>query len=232
LKKGLSDILAEKTVKHWLEEAIDKHLETPYGVRRSVDTFHPSWAGKCPRMIQLTMTGVLKESDPNAKSQRIFDTGHSMHNRYGEYFKKMKILLGKEIPVYYEKDGIIIKGNADYTVIYKQKKVHLLELKSMNSRRFNELCIANLPVYENFLQWNIYSKCLDIPIGELLYENKDDQNMKIFSLVYNEEKFLEVFDIFLKIKQYTEEDTLYPIFGKCEDKYCSAKSLCKEENKK
>jgi hypothetical protein len=220
-------------MKSWLEDLIDKHLTSYIREERSITHFHPSWAGKCPRLIQLMMSGVLKESsDITARTQRIFDTGTDMHDRYGRYFEKMGVLVGKELDLDYERDGIIIKGNADYTIKDEFGNIHLLELKSMNNRRFNELWLANEPIPENFLQWNIYSKCLNIPIGELLYENKDDCNIKIFSLKYDENKFNEVFNIFKTISEYSKKDLLFPIYSKCDQKYCPAKGFCKEEFKK
>ena len=233
MRKGLSDILKSKSRKPWLEELIDTHLTSYVREERPVNHFHPSWAGKCPRLIQLIMSGVIPESEGiGPRIQRIFDTGHDMHDRYGRYFEQMGILLAKEPQLFFEQDDVIIKGNADYIIKDEFGKLHLLELKSMNNRRFNELCTANVPVTENFLQWNIYSRCLNIQMGELLYENKDDCNMKVFSLKYDEEKFNEIFNTFKAIAEYAKKGLIYPLPAKCDNKYCPAKGYCKEEFKK
>ena len=228
MNKGIKAIMETRNPKQWLEGAIDNYLETKPVEQRIGSHFHPSSAGKCPRSIQLTMAGVLK-SQHEARVLRIFDTGTDMHNKYGSYFDKMGILVSKEADVFYERDGVVIKGNCDYVIKDDTNRPHILELKSINTRGFNELYMKNVPQINHFLQWNIYSGCLKIPLGEILYENKDDQNMKIFSVAFNEEKFEDIFFVFKSIHEYTQKGLLVSIPQKCNDKYCPAKNICNKE---
>jgi len=228
LNKGIKAIMETRNPKQWLEGAIDNYLETKPVEQRIGSHFHPSSAGKCPRSIQLTMAGVLT-SKHEARILRIFDTGHDMHDKYGRYFEKMGILVSKEADVFYERDGVVIKGNCDYVVKDDTNRPHILELKSINARGFNDLWVTNVPHTNHFLQWNVYSGCLKIPLGEILYENKDDQNMKIFSVAFNEAQFEETFAIFKSIHEYTQKGLLVPIPSKCNDKYCPAKQICSKE---
>jgi hypothetical protein len=231
MHKGLSDIINARNTKHWLEDALDKFLTKIEKEDRSGDSFHPSSAGKCPRSIQLSMNGLMPDNIIEPKVQRIFDNGHAMHFRYSKYFEKMGLLEKNEAEVFFESDGVVIKGHADDIIKDSFGVLHLMELKSINSRRFNELWLENRPLEENFLQWNVYSHCLDIPIGEILYENKDDQMLKIFSVKYDPFKFNEQFEIFKMIHKYNEEGLIIPA-PKCDNKYCPAKDICKEIEKK
>jgi CRISPR/Cas system-associated exonuclease Cas4 (RecB family) len=228
LNKGIKAIMETRNPKQWLEGAIDNYLETKPVEQRIGSHFHPSSAGKCPRSIQLTMAGVLR-SEHEARILRIFDTGHDMHAKYGRYFDSMGILLSKEEDVLYERDGVVIKGNCDYVIKDDTNRPHILELKSINSRGFNELWVKGEPVVNHKLQWNVYSGCLRIPLGEILYENKDDQNMKVFSVGFDEAQFEDTFSIFKMIHDYTQKDLLVPIPQKCNDKYCPAKNICSKE---
>jgi CRISPR/Cas system-associated exonuclease Cas4 (RecB family) len=78
----------------------------------------------------------------------------------------------------------------------------------------------------------VYSGCLKIGLGEILYENKDDQNMKIFGVSFNEEEFERTFDTFKRIYDHTQRGILVPIPPKCHDKYCPAKNICNKEREK
>jgi CRISPR/Cas system-associated exonuclease Cas4 (RecB family) len=228
LKTGIKAILSARYPKPWLEEAIDDyftHLPESY---RTGTTFHPSSAGKCPRLIQLNMLGVFKKTTP-PKSRRIFDTGNSMHNRYGEYFKGMGLFLDKEVDLMYEKDGVVIKGNCDYIIKDFNDTKHILELKSINSRGFTELLRSGKPIENHLLQLNIYMKCLNIYTGEILYENKDTQEIKIYEIRYNEDRFEECFAVFRRINEYMNMKPMkiVPVeYPTCNSKYCEAKEYC------
>jgi hypothetical protein len=228
---GIKDIIEARAPRHWLEAAIEDYLDKKESEQRVGNHFHPSSAGKCPRLIQLGMNGLVK-SKHEARLMRIFDTGTDMHNKFGKYFEEMGIIVSKEADVFYERDGVVIKGHCDYIVNDDSDRPHILELKSINNRGFNELWLASKPIENHFLQWNIYSGCLKIPIGEILYENKDDQNIRAFSVTFNEEQFENIFGVFKSIHEYNKKGLLMPVQIRCDDKYCPAKNMCRKEREK
>ena len=228
LKKGLKSILASISSKHWVEQLVDEYLDSQAGERRVGTNFHASMAGGCPRLIQYNMNGLVY-SEPEPRVRRIFDVGNDMHNRYKRYFIGAKKFVRDEVPIRIETNGIVIVGRADLIVKNFMNEERLLELKSMNVRRFSELLVSNIYIEENFLQWNIYSKGLKLPKGEILYECKDDQKIKSFSVEFNKEKFIEVSNIFKMINDYNIQGKLVPKPSICSDpKYCIAKKICSE----
>ena len=229
LKKGLNNILSSVSSKHWAEQIIDISLIRQEKELRITDEFHASSAGNCPRLIQLRMNGIFREKiEPRV--QRIFDVGTSMHRRYREYFLNAGKLISDEVPIRINIEGIVIVGRADLLVKDLVDKPQVLEGKSMNTRRFGELLSSGIYIEENFLQWNIYSKGLEVPEGAIIYENKDDQRIKVFSVNYNDEKFLQVVNVFKMINEYNKQEKLVPKPLLCPDpKYCGAIKLCKEK---
>jgi len=69
------------------------------GPPRGYEKYHPSSFGGCLRKAQYqryTERGWLnvEKEDPEPKTLRIFDTGHSMHARWAKYFEDIGILRG------------------------------------------------------------------------------------------------------------------------------------------
>jgi len=122
--------------------------------------------------------------------------------------------------------GIVIKGRADLVVTDEEGRPFLLELKTINLRRYTGLLSSGIYLPDHFLQWNLYAKALEINDGLIVYENKDDQRMKVFPVQYSEEIFMECARKFKMINDYTKRDERVPIPAECDTKYCAAKNIC------
>ena len=226
LKKGLANIRQSVSNKSYVEQIVDDYLNSRVEEDRSGRDFHPSASSSCPRIIELNMLGLIHENH-ESRIKRIFDTGHDMHNRYKRYFERAKKLVAEEAPVQAMIDGIKIKGRADLIVKNFSNEDRLLELKTVNSRKFEEIIKNGIYYEEHFVQWNIYSGILKIFKGEILYENKDDQRMKVFSIEFNKEKFDKTINMFKVIDYHIERGTLIPKPEVCNARYCIAKDYCK-----
>lgn len=231
LKKGIAKIRSSVSNKHWIEQVIDDFLDMRDEEDRSGREFHPSASGKCPRMIQFSMLGMVKEKF-ESRIKRVFDVGHDMHNRYKRYFDRAGKLVGEETPVRATIEGIKIRGRADLIVKNFMDEDRLLELKTVNSRRFEEILKKNRYQEDHYIQWNIYSGILGIHVGEILYENKDDQRMKIFTVSFDQERFDKSIGMFKVIDYHLTNGTIVPKPEICDSKYCAAKELCKKIDNK
>jgi len=87
-----------------IQSLIDTYIRyKQYSTRleRKYDYYHPSEWGKCLRMQQYrhyVWSGKIEFEYPEMKSKkiRLFDTGHSMHHRFQDYFDDMgNILMGR-----------------------------------------------------------------------------------------------------------------------------------------
>ena len=90
------------------------------------------------------------------------------------YLKEIGILVQSEVPV--ENREYEIMGHTD-GIIKVNGFEGVLEIKSMNSKQFYS-CFEPKP--DHLIQINVYMFCLGVPRGCLLYECKDDQELKEF----------------------------------------------------
>jgi len=102
----------------------------------------------------------------------------------------MNILIAREQPLKLASPPI--SGRLDFLIAHPTKGEAVLELKSINDRGFNEL--KSSPKHDHFIQLQIYLNMLNKDYGIVLYENKNDQNLKAFKV----ERDVEVWDTLLE----------------------------------
>ena len=161
----------------WLMKAIDSHLTVSQRpVRKGV--FYPSALGsKCDRYLYNCYFGLVKEQPIDANTKRIFDCGDYLGYRYEKYFEKMGILIATETPLKSEMPPI--SGRLDFLIRHEENGTAIIELKSINQRGFKAL---NKPKDDHYAQIQIYLNLTDNDNGIVLYECKDDQKIKAFSV--------------------------------------------------
>ena len=161
----------------WLLKALDTHLT---GSQRPARTgvFYPSSLGnQCDRFLYNSYNGLVEEQVIDAKTKRIFDCGDYLGYRYEKYFEKMGILIGTETPV--KNENPPISGRIDFLIKHEKLSIAVIELKSINTRGFKAL---SKPKDDHFIQIQLYLNLTNRENGIVLYECKDDQQVKAFSV--------------------------------------------------
>lgn len=210
---------------HWIQNKFENLIAKGRVSLYPRNEFHPHWAGKCSRFIQLVMNGFVTEASLEHRTQRIFDVGTEAHMRYGRYFRDLGVLIEAERSLcrYYE--PIFLVGHCDYILADPDGKDFLVELKTINKRGYD---LLNRPVFEHFLQWNLYSGGFGIMNGAIVYECKNDQNIRVFPVTYDDRYFLLELGRFIEIHQHTMDGKSVPIPDSCSSKWCQAKGICKK----
>ena len=159
----------------WLNEIIDEHLAGKmYPPKGGV--FHPSvLSNPCDRYVWLCYHGKMVEQPLPANLQRIFQNGSYLEKRVEEWFRKMNILIGREISV--RQEYPVISGRIDFLIRHHDYGTMPIELKSINTAGFSKL---TKPKDEHQIQLQIYLNMGEYSIGTVLYENKNDQKIKSF----------------------------------------------------
>ena len=103
-----AEALAKEVDRFLLEK---NKAENPTSIK-TISGFHPSYGYKCKRRWVLLFQGAPIEPKFNARTIRIFDNGHAVHERWGNYFKDMGILEDREVPIRIS-DPVPIVGHAD-----------------------------------------------------------------------------------------------------------------------
>jgi hypothetical protein len=157
-----------------LIEAIDQYLVTRPKDKRRIKCFHPSTLHKNAEYLYYAYINGDNTQDFEPRLLRIFDNGHGVHDRLQKYLKDIGVLIGAEVPV--ENEQYEICGSAD-GLLQLGSREGVLEIKSINSNGFYA---THEPKPEHLIQINVYMFCLDVPRGCILYENKDNQELKEF----------------------------------------------------
>jgi hypothetical protein len=161
-----------------LIELIDNYLKNRPRDDREIHCFHPSALHKSPyELYQEYLHGFTPRF--SSRTFRIMDNGHHVHERLQKYLTDIGVVVGLEVPV--ENEEFDIVGHCD-GILEVNGKRGVLEIKSINNKGFTSLAS---PRAMHVWQLNIYMFCLGLEHGVLLYENKDNQELKEFIVNYD-----------------------------------------------
>ena len=172
----------------WILSSLSEHLgHTNTRVNKGV--FYPSNLGNpCNRMLYLAYNGLLPSQFIEPTLQRIFDCGDYLGHRFEKYFEQMGILLATESPV--RCDDPVISGRIDFIFKHKEHAQAVVELKSINDRGFKAL--LDKPKADHLIQTQIYLHLSKIDYGFVLYENKNNQEVKAFAVNYDPKVWAQI----------------------------------------
>lgn len=196
LKSPKEEKTTEGQVEISLEVAIDEHLEKRNSPNfKKVNGFHPSYTNQCARYWYYLFEGTEVTTSFKPQTYRIFDNGHAVHERLYGYLREMNILVAEEIPVQYSNPPI--EGTADGIIDWYGHK--LIELKSISSEGFHYRQLYKKPKDEHYRQAQIYMRCLDLPSGYVIYENKNNQEILPIHIVRDDVFIDKLFNKYNKI---------------------------------
>ena len=230
---GIKSILRQREHKEplttnneaWLIKEIDRHLTSTSDQRPpSRNIFYPSYLGStCDRLLYLHYNGLLPNPKFDSKTLRIFAHGHATENRYKDIFTKMRLLLGAEVQARY--DNPCIHGRADFILNFPEFGRTIIELKTINERGFSSLSV---PKVDHAIQLQIYLSILNIDNGFVLYECKNDQQLKAFHIKRSSSEWDAIIERCIKIQNMLEAPKLSTV---THDKWCNCLNV-KEELEK
>lgn len=235
---------------------INEHLveKQKKNQRPKVENFYPSSVGVCSRAIVYSMIGYPKKI-PDERALLIFENGHSFHNRMEKIFRDAGVLIADELPIknaelkisgrsdaiirdpeYVAKDGestitlLGFNGEALYEGV--RDAVIIVELKSINDNGFSNR--LSKPKPEHVRQLQLYMHLTGLKRGILLYENKNNQNLKEFEVPYDADIASEVINKIKNVHTHVENKTLpdkeYER-SSFECRYCDYKEICWPNNR-
>ena len=194
---------------------------------RDREHFYITDAGKCPRAIYFKFKKVPKK-EPEPRVLRIFDNGDYTHMRIMSVLFGLGVVRSTEIKIPAQK---IISGRAD-AIIDIDGKPYIVEIKSSSQYKFNKL---SEPEPDHLKQIQLYLYFFKIPQGILLYEYKNTQNLKEFSIEYDPFLVQNVLKNFEALKEQIDKDIIPAVpedieHWRCE--YCEYKEECQKVIKK
>lgn len=163
---------------------------------RDMTVFHPSSVGYCARKVAADMIGTFPKEQIEERILRVFQNGHSSHERIQNWFDEMGILVEEEKRL--TDDELNIKGNCDGVLELGDEGLFVLEIKTISAKGYRYL---KEPKPKHYAQIQLYMHLAEIHKGILFYECKDDQRIKEFKVEYDEDFVQELIE---KIKWINE----------------------------
>ena len=155
-----------------LKDAIEEYQNSKHNEVRERDYFYVSEIGQSKKDIYEKIV-KKKPFIADAKTQRIFENGNKVHERYMKIFVEMQILVAAEIDAV---SNDLIHGRLD-AIITDRKQNYIVEIKSINMWSFNKLI---KPIKNHNLQIQFYMYYTNISRGFVLYECKNTQAIKCY----------------------------------------------------
>ena len=185
-----------KNQDRWFLKSLDDVLgySRPW---KAVQKFYPSMLGNpCDRYLYYAYHGGLANQEVNPKLQRIFDTGSSLEQRMEKYLRKAGLFLAAEQTL--RIDTPPISGRYDFLINYKDNDRAIVELKSINDKGFQGLIDSPKP--EHMIQLQIYLNIMQLKNGIVVYENKNDQELKAFKVQQSADVWNEILERCLRVQ--------------------------------
>ena len=185
--------------------------------------FWISEAGKCARSIYFYFKKFPKK-EKDARILRIMDHGDYTHMRIMSVLFALGLVKATEIEIPAQE---IVSGRAD-AIVNIDGKPNVVEIKSISSYGFQKL---DNPRREHLCQVQLYMHYFKIPTGILIYENKDNQDLKEFKVDYDEKIAKNLLEEFEILKHMIENNILPPVPSGLEDwecNYCDYAEECKK----
>lgn len=202
---GLKNLITRMKNEGYVVKPLENYLAGLSAVDsdRASNVNSPSSLGQCLRARYYSRTGV--EADINAvepRTRRIFDNGTYTHIRLQNYLKKQGMLLLDEVPVV--ASSYDIQGHTDGILDLGSGELAILEIKSINSRSFQELKDAKP---EHKIQGLIYAFCIE---NQRKWLKEHYKNQLHFNLSTKErkEKYGKHFSYLQSGKHYSKEDKI------------------------
>ncbi len=139
--------------------------------------FYITDSGKCPRAVYFQFKKYPKK-ELDAIFLRKMHQGDHVHMRTMEVLISLGIVKAIEIEIPPQE---IINGRAD-AILNIDNEPYVLEIKSINDFGFKKL---SKPDEDHYKQIQLYMHYFKINKGIILYENKDNQELKEFKIEYD-----------------------------------------------
>lgn len=206
-----------------LKELIDQFYTDGFDERERGDKFYVTDAGKCSRAIYFKFKKYPRK-EIEARTLRIFDNGDYLHMRIMNVLFSLGVVRAVEART---PPQDIISGRAD-AIIEIETNLYILEIKSCSHYKFEKL---RQPESDHIKQVQLYLHYFKIPQGIIIYEDKNTQNLKEFSLKYDPELVQSILKDFKTLREQIKQDILPDIpkdieVWRCQ--YCEYRDECQK----
>jgi hypothetical protein len=181
---------------------ISMHLRPRPGGRLS-----PSSVYGCQRQAVMRFTGMRGRKTIDPDQELLFEDGNWRHHKWQYLFYDMEAVLGRNrfrvlsIEEFISIPDMYVAGSLDVLIAIKidgKWRRYVIDIKGINDRGYSWITQTDAPKDDNVRQLLLYMKAKNVRRGILLYDNKNTNRPKTFTVDFNSEHWEQV-------KQWTEE---------------------------
>lgn len=160
--------------------------------------FSPSSICGCRRQAVFKFVGMRGRRGIDPDRELIFEDGNWRHHKWQAIFMDMMAVLGRErfrvrsTEAVVEIPELYIAGNSDNELTYMGRQHRVLDIKGINDAGFTRVYTEDEPIPEHVRQLTTYGKGSKRKRGSLLYDNKNNQQTKIFDIIFEDGVWYEV----------------------------------------
>ena len=205
--------------KHWLAKIIDKKTAKPEKAAGGMrGRFSPSsMSNPCDRYLWLHYYGRMVTEAQTAQQHRTLEHGNVSQHRWKEDFKTAGLYVADEVVC--ENMYPPIRGRADYILKYlPEYPKYVIELKTINVRGWDT--VQQAAKREHEVQLQIYLNMLNIPVGSVLYENKDTFEFLLHEYQKDEQLWQELLERCVRVQQMRRPPTIDEVAHLHDTRYC------------
>lgn len=241
-KAGMSDPITGLIFEYMLkrDDSPNRYWKLPFTDMeprpRPPGRLSPSMAGGCQRQAAFKFVGAPGNRKIDAQLQMIFDDGNIRHIKWGWMFLDMQEVLGKDrFEVLALEMGVSIpelymSGSLDCIALINGVK-WVVDFKGANTFAFNGVALKDQPKEGHPEQLVSYMRAAKIRRGLLLYENKNNSEIKAHVVILNKETWNPTRFWFSSVVESVREEKLPARHEACTKgstmaSQCAFKKLC------
>lgn len=186
----------------------------------------PSSIGGCLRQAAFRFVAMEGRRKKDPQRELIFDEGNWHHAKWQYRMLDAQAVLGEDkIKVLATEGHVIIPELyiAGYTdnwlrlqLLNGKKRRFVVDWKSINDNGFQHVSRQDQPLEEHVKQLTTYGKGLGAKWGIILYDNKNNQEFKVFVIEFQNATWMEVAEWCEEVIRFLDNEELPPMHPDCD----------------
>lgn len=187
--------------------------------------FSPSNMGGCMRQAAFKFVGMPGRVKKDPMKEIIFDQGHWQHHKWQSRFLDMQEVLGPDTFKVISTEAsvmvpeIYVAGSSDNVLRMvlesNKKRKAVLDIKSINDNGYTWVTRNDEPHETHVKQITTYGKGHGLKWGILLYDNKNNQEFKVFMINFEDSVWVEVSEWAEEVINFLETERVPPMHPEC-----------------
>lgn len=193
-------------------------------VVRPLGRISPSSVGGCERQAVFKFLGTEGVHTVKPETQMIFEDGHWRHHKWQAMFTEMEAILGPDtfqclsIEERVTHKELHIAGALDaHIAIFDRGEMvdWVVDIKGINKWGFADVYSAQEPKEAHVKQLISYMRARRVRRGMILYDCKDDQRTKVFTIKFSSREWAEVAEWCERVIDAVDQQRLPPMDSEC-----------------